>query len=132
MADVAFITGATGFVGASVARALIDKGLRVRALARPGSDRRNLEGLAVDVVEGDLADRRALAAGVRGARYAFHVAADYRIWVPRPESMYAANVQGTENVIAAAAEAGVERIVHCSSVAAIKPRPGAAADESSL
>ena len=118
--DVAFLTGGTGFVGASLARLLLAKGLKVKALARKGSDRRNLDGLDVEIVEGDLLSKDALNDGVAGARYVFHVAADYRIWVPNPAEMYRANVDGTENVIRAAAKAGAERIVHCSSVAAVK------------
>jgi dihydroflavonol-4-reductase len=124
LAETVFLTGATGFVGANLARLLLGKGYRVRALARKGGDRRNLEGLDLDVVEGDLLDRKALADGCRGARYAFHVAADYRIWAPDPASMYAANVDGTRNVVEAAWQAGAERIVHCSSVAAIRPPHG--------
>ena len=122
--DTAFVTGGTGFVGANVLRTLLAKGLRVRALARRGSNTRNLEGLALERVEGDLLDRASLRAGCRGARYVFHVAADYRIWVPDPEGMYAANVDGTRNVIEEAQAACVERIVHCSSVAAIRPPHG--------
>lgn len=118
--DSAFLTGGTGFVGASLARLLLKQGLKVRALARKGSDRRNLEGLPVEIVEGSLTDKDSIEAGVRGCRYAFHVAADYRIWIPNPEDMYRANVEGTELVLRAAAKAGVERIVHCSSVAAVK------------
>ncbi|MBI5210561.1 MAG: NAD-dependent epimerase/dehydratase family protein [Elusimicrobia bacterium] len=119
--DTVFLTGATGFVGANLARNLLAKGFRVRALARPGADLRNVEGLGLEVVKGDLLDRAALRAGCAGARYVFHVAADYRIWVRRPAEMYAANVEGTTSVLAAAGAAGAERIVHCSSVAAIRP-----------
>lgn len=129
--DTAFVTGATGFVGANLARLLIKKGLKVRVLVREGSDRSNLEGLDVEPVGGDLRDRSSLEAACRGAKYVFHVAADYRIWVPDPEAMHASNVQGTVNVIEAAGEAGAHRIVHCSSVAAIKPVPGGVADETS-
>ncbi len=130
--DSAFLTGGTGFVGASLARLLIAKGLKVKALARKGSDRRNLAGLDVEIVEGDLMDAGALARGVDGCRYVFHVAADYRIWVPNPTDMYRANVDGAENVLRAAAKAGAERIVHCSSVAALKPpHDHAPADETS-
>jgi dihydroflavonol-4-reductase len=118
--DSAFLTGGTGFVGASLARLLLSKGLKVNALARKGSDRRNLAGLDVEIVEGGLLDKSAIEAGVKDCRYVFHVAADYRIWVPNPADMYRANVDGTENVIRAAAKAGAERIVHCSSVAAVK------------
>jgi dihydroflavonol-4-reductase len=118
--DSAFLTGGTGFVGASLARLLLKQGLKVKALARKGSDRRNLDGLPVEIVEGGLTDKSAIEAGVKGCRYAFHVAADYRIWIPNPDDMYAANVAGTETVLRAAAAAGAERIVHCSSVAAVK------------
>ena len=119
--DAAFVTGGTGFVGANLVRLLLEKGLRVKALVRKNSNRKNLDGLDLELVEGDLLDQSALRAGCSGARYAFHVAADYRIWVPDPAAMNAANVQGTVNVIQAAAAAGTERIVYCSSVAAIKP-----------
>ena len=108
-------------MGANLVRLLIDKGLKVRALVRKESNRKNLEGLSVEIVEGDLLNTDSLRAGCSGARYAFHVAADYRIWVPDPAAMNAANVQGTVNVIKAAVSAGVERIVYCSSVAAVKP-----------
>lgn len=118
--DSAFLTGGTGFVGASLARLLLKQGLKVKALARKGSDRQNLEGLDVEIVEGGLLDKSAIEAGVKGCRYAFHVAADYRIWIPNPDDMYAVNVAGTESVLRAAAKAGAERIVHCSSVAAVK------------
>ncbi|MFA6004274.1 MAG: hopanoid-associated sugar epimerase, partial [Elusimicrobiota bacterium] len=131
--DTAFVTGGTGFVGANLVRLLLEKGFQVRALARRGSNRKSLEGLAgVEIVEGDLLDTDSLSRGCRGARYAFHVAADYRIWVPDPAAMTAANVQGTVNVIKAAARCGVERTVYCSSVAAIRPPHGQTpADESS-
>lgn len=118
--DSAFLTGGTGFVGASLARLLLKQGLKVKALARKGSDRQNLEGLDIEIVEGGLLDKSAIEAGVKGCRYAFHVAADYRIWIPNPDDMYAVNVAGTESVLRAAAKAGAERIVHCSSVAAVK------------
>jgi dihydroflavonol-4-reductase len=121
--DTCFLTGGTGFVGANLARLLVDKGFHVRALARRGSNRKNLEGLSVDIIEGDLLDEAALKAGCAGARYAFHCAADYRLWVKNPQAMYESNVKGTIRVIESATRAGCEKIVHCSSVAAIKPRP---------
>ena len=120
--DTCFLTGGTGFVGANLARLLVDKGFRVRALARRGSNRKNLEGLSLEIIEGDLSDEAALKAGCAGARYAFHCAADYRLWVKNPQDMYESNVKGTIRVIESAARAGCEKIVHCSSVAAIKPR----------
>src|SRR6266852_663202 len=106
------VTGATGFVGSAVARALIKAGHPVRVLARPTSDRRNLKGLAVEIVHGSLEDPLSLAAAVTGCRYLFHVAADYRLWVPDPAAMFRANVDGTRALMLAALEAGVERIVH--------------------
>ncbi len=130
--DSAFLTGGTGFVGASLARLLLSKGLKVKALTRKGSDRRNLAGLDVEIVEGNLLDREAIENAVTGCRYVFHVAADYRIWVPNPSDMYRANVDGTELVIRTAAKAGAEKIVHCSSVAAVKvPDDHTAVDETS-
>jgi dihydroflavonol-4-reductase len=123
------VTGATGFVGAAVARALLAAGHRVRVLARPGSDRRNLAGLAVEIVEGSLEDGRSLAAAVAGCPYLFHVAADYRLWVPDPAVMYRANVEGTRALMLAALAAGVERIVYTSSVATLGLVTGGAADE---
>ena len=118
--DSAFLTGGTGFVGASLARLLLKQGLKVKALARKGGDRQNLNGLDVEIVEGALTDKAAIENGVKGCRYVFHVAADYRIWIPNPDDMYKANVEGTETVLRAAAKAGADKIVHCSSVAAVK------------
>jgi dihydroflavonol-4-reductase len=117
--DLTLLTGATGFVGSGVARALLRRGDRVRALVRRGGDRRNLAGLTLELTEGDLTDPASLAAAVAGCRYVVHVAADYRIWVPNPEAMLRANVAGTEALMRAAMAAGVERAVHCSSVAAL-------------
>jgi dihydroflavonol-4-reductase len=131
--DTAFVTGGTGFVGANLVRLLLEQGFQVKALVRPGSDRRNLEGLPVEVVKGGLLDQDALRAGCAGARYVFHVAADYRIWVPDPAEMRRVNVDGSVNVVRAAAAAGAERIVYCSSVAAIMPPHGRVpVDETSL
>jgi dihydroflavonol-4-reductase len=124
MPDTAFVTGATGFVGANLVRLLLSQGWRVRAFARQGSNRKNLEGLDIETVEGDLLDKAALARGCRGARYVFHVAADYRLWVRDPKAMYAANVDGTVNVLEAAGSANCERIIHCSSVAALRRPEG--------
>jgi dihydroflavonol-4-reductase len=113
------VTGATGFVGSAVARALLARGHRVRVLARAGSDRRNIAGLDVEVAEGDLGDAAALARAASGCRFVMHVAADYRIWVPDEDAMLRANVEGTRAMMRAALEAGAERVVHCSSVAAL-------------
>ena len=123
------VTGATGFVGAAVARALVKTGQNVRVLARPNSDRRNLQGLKVEIAEGSLDDAKSLAAAVEGCRYLFHVAADYRLWVPDPEAMYRVNVHGTRELMLAAQAAGVERIVYTSSVAVLGIVRGGIADE---
>ena len=119
------LTGATGFVGSAVARALIARGHRLRVLVRPSSDRRNLAGLDVEPVLGDLTESASLARAAEGCRYVVHVAADYRIWVPEPDAMRRANVDGTAAMLRAAHAAGAERIVYCSSVAAL----GLAADD---
>jgi dihydroflavonol-4-reductase len=127
--DLTLVTGATGFVGSAVARALLRRGRRVRVLARPNSDRRNLAGLSVELVEGRMEDPNSLVRAVAGCRYVYHVAADYRIWVPDPGPMFRANVEGTRDLLAAALEAGVERIVYTSSVATLGLVPGGSADE---
>jgi dihydroflavonol-4-reductase len=113
------VTGANGFVGAAVVRALLADGYAVRAFVRRGSDRRNLAGLPVEIAEGDLTDRDSLRAALRGSRYALHVAADYRLWAPDPRPMYTANVDGSLNVVECAAESGVARVVYTSSVAVL-------------
>ncbi len=124
------VTGTTGFVGSAVARNLINAGERVRALVRPESDRRNLEGLPVEVAEGDLRDRPSLERALKGCAGLFHVAADYRLWARRPDDIYETNVEGTKNLMSAAAEEGIRRILYTSSVAAIGPDPnGKIADE---
>ena len=113
------VTGASGFVGSAVMRELLAAGHEVRVLVRPQSDRRNLEGLSVEIVEGNLRDRASLQRIVRGCDYLFHVAADYRLWTPDPDIMYDTNVRGTQELILAAAEAGLKRIVYTSSVATL-------------
>ncbi|HTV76692.1 MAG TPA: hopanoid-associated sugar epimerase [Steroidobacteraceae bacterium] len=128
----AFITGATGFVGAAVARALIADGWRIRALARAGSDRRNLAGLPVEVVTGDLRDPGSYATALAGCGALFHVAADYRLWAPNPADLYATNVEGTRALLEAAERAGVARIVYTSSVATLRLTQGLIADETSI
>ena len=124
------VTGASGFVGAAVVRALLAAGRKVRALLRPSSDRRNVEGLAVDVRLGSLLEPPSLAAALDGCDALYHVAADYRLWVRNPAEMYACNVDGTRSLMEAALAAGVGRIVYTSSVATLGWRAdGAAADE---
>ncbi|MES1150724.1 MAG: hopanoid-associated sugar epimerase [Dongia sp.] len=115
----ALVTGASGFVGSAVVRALLRRGEPVRALVRASSDRRNLEDLDIEIEVGDLRDRAAMERAAKGCETVFHVAADYRLWVPRPEDMFHANVDGTRNVMEAAANAGARRIVYTSSVATL-------------
>ena len=123
------VTGATGFVGSAVARALLRAGHPVRVLARPAGNRRNLANLAVEIAAGTMEDVASLARAVAGCRYLFHVAADYRLWVPDPAAMYRANVEGTRELMQAALAAGVERVVYTSSVATLGLVPGGSADE---
>lgn len=115
----ALVTGATGFVGAAVARALLRAQWEVRVLARKGSDRRNLKGLPVEIEEGDLKDVNSLERAAAGCPALFHVAADYRLGARDPSQLYEANVQGTRNILNAARRAGVQRLVYTSSVATI-------------
>ena len=124
------VTGGSGFVGAHVVRALLARGDAVRCLVRPGSRRDNLDGLAVEIADGDLTDYASLVPAMRGAKSVYHVAADYRLWTRDPRELYASNVGGTDNVLRAASEAGVSRIVYTSSVAALGLTPdGSPADE---
>jgi len=113
------VTGGTGFVGANVVRELVALGASVRVLARRGSDRRALEGVAVEIVEGDLLDGASLARAVRGADTLFHVAADYRLWARDPGELHRVNVDGTRAMLHAAGEAGVRRVVYTSTVGAL-------------
>ena len=113
------VTGATGFVGAAVARALVRRGARLRVMARPSSPRRNLDGLQAEVVEGDMRDPLSMARALDGVGVLFHVAADYRLWAPDPGEIVRNNLQGTGAVMQAALAAGVERIVYTSSVATL-------------
>lgn len=115
----ALVTGASGFVGSAVVRALLERGENVRTFVRHSSDRRNLEDLKVGIEVGDLRDRASLDRAMQGCDTVFHVAADYRLWVPRPNEMFSANVDGTRNVMEAAGNAGVRRIVYTSSVATL-------------
>jgi dihydroflavonol-4-reductase len=117
--DLALVTGATGFVGSAVARALLAEGFRVRVLARPGSPRLNLADLGVEVCEGDLLDPDSLSRAAAGARYLFHVAADYRLWARDAEEIVRHNLGGTSAIMTAALGAGVERVVYTSSVATL-------------
>ena len=113
----AFVTGATGFLGAHVARVLAEQGAELRLLVRQTSDLRNLEGLKADRVTGDLRSPASLEKAMSGCEVVFHVAADYRLWVRDPEQMYRSNVEGTRALLEAARKNGVRRIVYTSSVA---------------
>ena len=120
MSPPVLVTGATGFVGSAVALALARRGFALRLLVRRGGDRRNLRGLeGAELAEGDLLRPETLAAAVRGCQAVFHVAADYRLWVPDPAAMMRANVDGSAALLRAAHAAGVARAVYCSSVAAL-------------
>ena len=112
-----FVTGATGFVGSHVARALAAQGAELRLLVRSSSRTENIDGLSADRVVGDLRAPQSLRPGMEGCELAFHVAADYRLWTRRPEEMYRTNVEGTRGLLQAAREAGVRRVVYTSSVA---------------
>lgn len=113
------VTGGTGFVGANLVRELLKDGHSVRVLVRPTSDRRALEGCDVELVEGDLLDPASLQRAVAGARVVYHAAADYRLWARDAEPLYRTNVEGTRQLLSAAAEAGVARVVYTSTVGAL-------------
>ncbi|HVG51334.1 MAG TPA: NAD-dependent epimerase/dehydratase family protein, partial [Xanthobacteraceae bacterium] len=129
--DRVLVTGASGFVGSAVARKLAEGGLAVRALVRPSSPRAHLDGAPIEFATGDLRDPTSLQVAMQGVRYLFHVAADYRLWARDPREIIEANVVGTKNIMVAARNAGVERIVYTSSVATLALRPdGQPVDES--
>ncbi len=109
------VTGGTGFVGRAVVEELLAAGQEVRVLVRD-PNHPALQGLEVEAFRGDLRDPASLKAAVQGCTQVFHVAADYRLWVPDPAEMYAVNVQGTKDLLAAAAEAGVSRVIYTSTV----------------
>ncbi len=112
----AFVTGATGFIGASIVRELLAEGIEARVLTRPGADIRNLHGLDIEICQGDLLDVTSLESGIKGCQWLFHAAADYRLWTRTPETMYRVNVEGTKTILNAALSAGIERVVYTSSV----------------
>jgi dihydroflavonol-4-reductase len=111
-----FVTGATGFIGASLVRVLLEEGYTVKALVRPDSDHRNLAGLDIELCIGDLRDRTSLDKGLADCDTLYHAAADYRLWTRKPADMYEINVGGTRNVMEAALRRGLSRIVYTSSV----------------
>ena len=118
------VTGATGFVGGAVVRALVKSGIDVRVLARAGADLQNLRNLTVERVEGDLRDPASLRTSLTGCRQLYHVAAHYALWAKDPSIFYDINVTGTKNLLEAAREVGTERIVYCSTIGAIGLPPG--------
>ncbi|BCL36733.1 hopanoid-associated sugar epimerase [Nostoc sp. MS1] len=124
-----FVTGATGFVGANLVRLLLEQGYTVKTLVRPHSNLGNLQGLDVEIVEGDF-ENQYLWRQMSGCRYLFHVAAHYSLWQKDRDLLYRNNVLGTFQVLDAAQKAGIERTVYTSSVAAIGVNPsGAIVDE---
>jgi dihydroflavonol-4-reductase len=125
-----FVTGGTGFVGANLVRALLSSGYEVRALIRAGSSQKNVKNLPIERVTGDLSNHKTLTEAMAGCDALAHVAAHYSLWRADGPSLYSANVEGTRNILEAAADAGVGRVVYTSSVAALGvPAPGQVADE---
>ena len=126
-----FITGATGFIGASIVRELLNEGREVRALVRKGSDTSNLAGLDVELWQGDLRDGAGLNQGLKGCDSLFHAAADYRLWTRDPADMYRINVDGTNAILEAALANGLSRVVYTSSVGTLgNPGDGTPGSES--
>ncbi|HXG19896.1 MAG TPA: hopanoid-associated sugar epimerase [Methylomirabilota bacterium] len=124
------VTGATGFVGGAVARALLRAGREVRLLVRPTADRRNVRDLPVEIYHGDVTDVESLRRAMSGCEQVYHVAAMYKLWVRRKRDIYDSNVTGTENVLKVAREYGVGKIIYTSSVATLGlPKNGAPGDE---
>src|SRR5207302_671586 len=129
---LAFVTGATGFVGSHVARALAAQGAGLRLLVRAKSNLKNVESIKADLVTGDLRDPASLEKGIAGCDVVFHVAADYRLWVRDPEEMYRANVEGTRAILETSRRNKIRRVVYTSSVATMGfTSNGQSADESS-
>src|SRR5262245_23485478 len=119
----AFVTGATGFIGGNLVRALLTDGHQVRALVRQGSDQRNIDGLPIELVTGDLENTNRLKEQVMGCDVVFHVAALYSLWSRDRDEIYRTNVAGTENLLAASLTLRIKRFIHTSSVAAIGLAP---------
>lgn len=124
------VTGATGFIGFHVAKLLTEKGLLVSALVREGSDSSALKSLGIELVKGDVRDLDSVCIALKGCRHLYHLAADYRLWVPDPETMYEINVQGTRNIMQAALKLGTEKVIYTSTVGALAAsRNGKPSDE---
>lgn len=125
-----FVTGSTGFIGASIVRELLRDGREVRVLVRPGSDTANLAGLDVEIHRGDLRDSASLASGLKGCDVLYHAAADYRLWTRTPQEMYRINVDGTVAIMEAALKNGLSKVVYTSSVGTLgNPGDGTPGDE---
>ena len=124
------VTGATGFIGSAVARELSEKGMRIRCLVRETSSMKNLDGLYVEIAHGDIGDIGSVQRAMKGCDRVYHLAAVYASWLPDPGLMYRANEEGTRNVLTACREAGVQKVVYCSSVAALGAHGKTPADES--
>ncbi|MCX5723046.1 MAG: NAD-dependent epimerase/dehydratase family protein [Nitrospirae bacterium] len=120
----ALVTGATGFIGGAVTRALVGRGIDVRVLTRGGADLQNLQGLTVERIEGDLRDQASLRKALTGCQQLYHVAAHYALWAKDPSIFYDVNVTGTKNLLEAARSVGTARIVYCSTIGAIGLPPG--------
>src|SRR5271156_313212 len=114
-----FVTGASGFIGANLVHELVARGHRVKALLRPGADERGLAGANFDRATGDVSDRQLLEKEIAGCDWCFHVAASYQLWMRDYAPMYAANVEGTRNVLEAAGKAGCSKIIYTSTVGCI-------------
>jgi dihydroflavonol-4-reductase len=128
--EFTFVTGATGFIGSHVVRLLLQRGDRVRILARNSSRKSNIEAFGCEIAIGDLKDLSSLHRCVQGCRFVYHVAADYRLWAKNPQDIYDNNVGGTRNLLSACCEAAVEKVVYTSSVGTIGMRKdGILADE---
>ena len=125
------VTGASGFIGSAVVRKLLGRGREVRCYLEPGAPRKNLDGLDVEILEGDVNDRARIAAALKGCDQLFHLAAIYAIWLPDPSKIYEVNVEGTKTVLWAAYKANLEKVVYTSSIAAVGRREdGSPSDES--
>src|SRR5262245_20623411 len=116
------VTGASGFIGSAVVRKLLARGRAVRCYVEPGADLKNLEGLDVEVVTGDVNDRARIGEALAGCDVLYHLAAIYRIWMPDPALIYRVNVEGTKTVLWAAYKAGLAKVVFTSSIAAVGAR----------
>ena len=112
----ALVTGATGFIGFHLTKILKEKSFEVRALVREESNILDLERLDIELVKGDVRDFDSVCKALEGCQYLYHLAADYRLWVPNPKAMYETNVQGTKNIMQAALKAGTEMVVYTSTV----------------